>query len=105
MERSIVARCPHVHDAKPRQNTMIQRFLQPFIHGRNILARYRTADDGVHELITGTARQGFKLHPAVTELPATAGLLLVPTLHARRAPYGLSEGDLHLLISGVGAVP
>ena len=38
---------------------------------------FGTTDDGIHELKAFTARQGFHLDPAITELAVTAGLFFL----------------------------
>src|SRR5688572_4067288 len=53
----------------------------PFFHGRSEVLRDRTAEDLVYPFETGSAIEWFKDALAIPELPASAGLLLVPALY------------------------
>src|SRR5437667_9524747 len=78
MERAVVALRLDVHGRVAGEDTVLHRLLDAPLHRRDILPRDGAADDGVLELVSAAALHRRELHPAVAELPAPAGLLLVP---------------------------
>ena len=67
--------------------------------------RDRAADDGVLELVALAARQRLDLDPAVAELAAAAGLLLVPALGLRLLADGLAVRHLRRVQVDLDAEP
>ena len=77
----------HVHDGVAGDYAVRERAADALFDGGDVLARHDAAHDGVGELESGAARQGFDLDPHVAELPVSARLLLVAVLHPRAAAY------------------
>ena len=83
-----------VHHRASGKEAASRGFLNALVDGGDVVARNRSAHDGVLEHIAGTARQTFHFDPAVAELTATAALLLVPALHLHLAAYRFTIGNL-----------
>ena len=77
----------------------------PFLDGRHELPRNRAAEDVVHELEVGAARQRLDLDLAVAELAVAAGLLLVAAVRFRGRLDRLAIRDARRLQVDVDAEP
>jgi len=77
----------------------------PFSTGRHELPRDRAAEDVVHELEVGAARQRLDPDLAVAELAVAAGLLLVSSVRLGRRLDGLAIRDAGRLQIDADAEP
>ena len=87
MVRSVVERHADIDHRIAGKDTILERFDDPFFHGRPVLLGNDAADDLVDKLET-VARIGLYPHDGVGELPFAAGL------------FGMLVMGLHLLADG-----
>jgi hypothetical protein len=78
--RAVVDGYFEIHDRESGQETKGGGFDNSLLDGGNEIARYRPAEDFVREFELPAARQRLQTNPAVSELPVSAGLLLVTAL-------------------------
>jgi hypothetical protein len=78
--RAVGQRHPEIHHRVARQPAALRRFADPLLDGGPEVLRDRAAEDLVGELEAGAAGQRLELDPAIAELAAPAGLLLVRPL-------------------------
>ena len=97
VEAAVVELHLEVHDRIAGDVAAGRGLLNALVDGRDVLARDGSAHDGVLEGIAGAARGAFHLDPAVAELAAAAGLLLVASLHLHLALDGFAVGHLRSL--------
>src|SRR5688500_2010172 len=86
-----------VDDRIPRDDPLVERFLNPLVDRGNELLRDRAARYLVDERVALSSTLRNQPDPAIAELAAPAGLFLVPTLRFRAPPDRLPIGDLRLL--------
>ena len=78
--RAVVERDAHVLHRIPRDVPLLHGFAHALLDRGDEVARDHPADDLVDELEAFAARQRLDLEPAIAELAAAAGLLLVLAL-------------------------
>ena len=103
MVRAVVERDAHVLHRIPRDVPLLHGFAHALLDRGDEVARDHPADDLVDELEAFAARQRLDLEPAIAELAAAAGLLLVLALRARLALDRLAIRNLRRLELDVDA--
>ena len=86
----------HIDDGIARDHAGLHRFLDALVHGGNVFARHRAADDAVDELVALALRQRLELQPHMAVLAAAAGLANELALGFDRAAQGFAIRDLRL---------
>src|ERR1700724_272461 len=74
MVRAVEYRDLHVHNGIARDHAGLHRFLNTFVHGRNVFARHSAPDNSIDELVALAGRQRLELEPYVSVLAPPAGL-------------------------------
>src|SRR5947199_10669485 len=97
MEGTVVTLGLHIDGRIAGQNPVLHRLLDALLNRRDVLPGNRAADDGILKLVPAAALHRGKLHPAVSELPPSARLLLVPPMLLDGALDRLLVRDLDFL--------
>ena len=94
----------HVNHRITRQHAGAHRFAQPFLHGRDVLARHYPAFGGVLENETAARLQRLQGQHDVPVLPFAAGLAHKFAFHVRHfLAQGFAVGDLRTTNVGLNA--
>src|SRR5580692_5107501 len=90
-----------IHDGIARDHPGLHRFLNALVHGGNVLARHRAADDAIDEFVALALGQRLELQPHMPVLTAPAGLANELALGLDRAAQGFAIRHLRLAYIGV----
>src|SRR5690606_30556013 len=94
MVLAVIDRDAHIDDREARDRAFGQHLPDPFLDGRDVLARNRATDDLVRELEARAARQRLDPEAHLAELTGPAGLLPVAMVPFGAAGHGLAVCDL-----------
>ena len=105
MIRTVIQDNSEINDRKSSQISPRRSVFNAFLNRWNIVLRNRAAENIVHELELGPARQRFHLDFAIAVLAMTAGLFFVASLHVGFAANGLAIRHLRRLQHHFGVIP